>query len=332
MDKNKSKIHNPHDALLRRNFQNMAIARDVLSKGVSECVRDQICWESLQLEHTTYVHEELQVRESDLVFSATLHDGRASQVLVFLEIESTAKADFAIRFNRYLALAIEKCYHRYHKKGQKLPLIVPVGLYVGKSPFPYSLDLLEYFEDPKLEKQLLYAPLTLIDVPILTQEQLATFGAAKLILELPVRIRSPEAMSYLERCLQSGELDFFAQSYGEKDLRSAIIYILSLTDSTNRQRVLNMLRKELPHYTQEVRSIADAIRKEGWDEAWVKALAKGLQEGREEGLQQGQQEGEKQRSIEIARSLLKKKIFNRETISEMVKLPIEVIRQLEEEV
>jgi len=58
------------------------------------------------------------------------------------------------------------------------------------------------------------------------------------------------------------------------------------------------------------------------------AMEKGMQRGLEKGLQQGVQEGKKM----VARSLLKKKLFDEKTIANLAELPLEVILELKKEI
>ena len=117
-----------------------------------ECVRNDIQWETLAIENSSFVSPALQSKESDLVFSAKLGNDKPLKVMVYMELESAPKHNFMIRFQRYIALAIESIYRDNPR--EKLPLIVPLRLYTGVKPFPYSTSLMDYFEAPDLAEKI----------------------------------------------------------------------------------------------------------------------------------------------------------------------------------
>ena len=119
-DKNENQvaneIHNPHDNLFKREFQNGKISKDVVKASVPDVVRDRIDWQTLRCTGQTYVDEELQGYVSDIVFSAMFDEEDPLEIIILMEVESVAKHDFLIRFQRYVALAIEKIYYKNPQK------------------------------------------------------------------------------------------------------------------------------------------------------------------------------------------------------------------------
>ena len=303
MAEEKEKIHNAHDSILKRELQNINIARDVLSQVVPDTIRGDIDWDTLALDNNSYIDPELRARESDIVFSAKLGNGEPLNILIFMELESQAKQDLIIRFQRYLALAIEKRYRAKQPK-EKLPLIVPLCLYTGVRKFPYSRDLMDYFEAPELASRLLHAPITLIDVAGMGQQDLAGFRAAKLLLMLPIMARANNLLGAIQDALSKGDIEEFAGSYGGEELKSVIIYILNFVKSGEQAKVIEMLNRQMPHYTQEVKSAADVLRLEGYQEGRQEGRDEGISIGVVKGIEQGFEKGIRQRNVEIAEMLL----------------------------
>ncbi len=69
-----------------------------------------------------------------------------------IEHESSAEKNMAFRLMRYATAAMQ----RHLDKGyDRVPLVVPLLFYHGEtSPYPYSLNWLDEFDDPELARQL----------------------------------------------------------------------------------------------------------------------------------------------------------------------------------
>ena len=312
----KNNLHNPHDALLRRQLQNIEVARAMLRRAVPECVRSDIQWETLAIENSSFVSPDLQSKESDLVFSAKLGSDKPLKVMVYMELESAAKHNFMIRFQRYIALAIESIYRDNPR--EKLPLIVPLCLYTGVKPFPYSTSLMDYFEAPDLAEKLLYAPITMIDVAKMGDEVL-DFDKVSILMALPVMARTKQFLAWFQEQLEQDRLQSYLEAYGKDEAESIILYIINFMPPKEREKVFDMLQRKMPHYTEEVRSVADVIRLEGFED------------GMEKGIEKGIEKGAYQKSIKFAKNLILKN-FGFQEISELTDLPLDTIEQLAREV
>jgi hypothetical protein len=164
----KNNLHNPHDALLRRQLQNIEVARAMLRRAVPECVRSDIQWDTLTIENSSFVSPALQAKESDLVFSAKLGD------------------------------------------------------------------------------------------------EVLDFDKVSILIALPVMARTKQFLAWFQEQLEQDRLQSYLETYGKDEAESIILYIINFMPPKEREKVFDMLQRKIPHYTEEVRSIADVIRLEGY--------------------------------------------------------------------
>src|SRR5690606_33838177 len=117
---------------------------------------------------------------------------------------------------------------------KKLPLIVNVCIYAGKqSPYPYSTDIFDCFELPELAKEKMFKPLELVDLTVLSQEELLkdeTAGLVKVLLKQGIK------RDYLN-WIKSNKATI-AKLTSEAFAISSIIYILGTNDINDQKRLL----------------------------------------------------------------------------------------------
>lgn len=65
---------------------------------------------------------------------------------------------------------------------KKLPIIINEVIYAGKeSPYPYTVDILNMFENPALAKELMFKPPKMTDLTVKTEEELVKEGVVGLM-------------------------------------------------------------------------------------------------------------------------------------------------------
>ena len=105
-----------------------------------------------------------------------LIDGKKSYIYFLLEHQSTPDELMAFRKLQYNVALM----NQHLKKGnKKLPVIVSLCLYNGnKSPYPHSTDVFDCFENIELAKELMFKPFKLIDLSVLSDEEIEQHGIA----------------------------------------------------------------------------------------------------------------------------------------------------------
>ena len=87
---------------------------------------------------------------------------------------------------------------------KKLPIILPLCLYHSTaSPYPYSNDLYDCFDEPEFARQVAFKPFKLIDLTILPDEEIAERGLAALLEMLFKHHRAKNFLSVMRELLKS---------------------------------------------------------------------------------------------------------------------------------
>ena len=155
----------------RAAMEHQAVAIDFFNHHLPDNIKQALNIQSLKLIQQSYIDNDLQESISDLVFSCELADKRAYLTLL-VEHQSTPDRMLAFRAHHY-QFGLLHSYRRQYPD-RLLPAVYTLVFYHGAtSPYPYSLDLLDCFDDPLgLMQEVLYHSLPLIDVNQLSDEQL----------------------------------------------------------------------------------------------------------------------------------------------------------------
>ncbi len=125
---------------------------------------------TLKLESGSFVEDDLRQYFSDVLYSLKTTDGADGYVHVLIEHQSSPDKHMAFRLIRYAVAAMQRHLDAGNKK---LPLVIPVLFYTGKrSPYPYSTNWLQEFDDPTLAGKLYTGDFPLVDVTVIPDEEI----------------------------------------------------------------------------------------------------------------------------------------------------------------
>jgi predicted transposase/invertase (TIGR01784 family) len=221
---------------------------------------------------------------------------------IFLLLEHKSYADrlihlqlleYMLKIWRYI-LRQEKCGH--------LPVIIPMVLYHGRKRWQYGIRFSSLF--PKNSEKLgAYIPdfgFILRDLTRYSDDEISGLVIYRSVMLLfrhihdpDIALRLPGIFSVMREVVESeGGLRFL-----EKILR----YLCSAAEEITPDRLKDMVRESISREKGEfVMTIAEVLRKEGFD----RGIQEGIQRGIQEGLQQGMQQGLRQGICEAVEALL----------------------------
>jgi predicted transposase/invertase (TIGR01784 family) len=129
-------IPNPHDALFKAVIGKPEHARGVLRAVVPPALAAALDWQSLTLRPGSFVDLALKEQHTDLLYSATWQDGGELLAYFLFEHLSAPPKDglMAYRLLRY-QVRIWEDWLAAHPKAKSLPMIIPVVLYHGVTPW-----------------------------------------------------------------------------------------------------------------------------------------------------------------------------------------------------
>lgn len=298
-------MYHSHDALSKNFLGNIAVARDFLKAHLPEEIQMRCNFKTLRIETTSFVEPDLRQHFSDILYSVKI-DGERGLIYTLIESQSTPLILMPLRFLRYVASALKK-YAENHK-GKKLPVIIPMLLYTGRqSPYPYSLDLFDCFNDPVLARKTLLHP-RLVDLSVIPDQTLKTHGFAAFLELTQKHIKDRDILN-----LARDITDLLRTHPIPRELYQHMLqYLLSSGESLDYEAFFKVIiERTAAEYREDTMTIAEQLRREGYK--------KGIYVGIEQGIEQGMQKGEREKAMQIAYNMLINQ-FDHETIKKITGL------------
>ena len=261
-----NKIPQPHDAFFKQGLSHPGVSTDFLKAHLKDKAIQMIDWKvSPSMANTNFVDVELRQFYSDLVFQCKLRDKRDAYVYLLVEHQTAPDKLMSFRVLLYICLLMNE----HLKKGNdKLPVVLNLLLYSGKkSPYPYSLDLYDCFEDPDLAREWMFKPLDIIDLSTLSEEILSQHGQADM---LEILLKYGQEPSIIAQLKQNPALlkKLMERVYG----KSGVSYILGVEKTKNASEVLEEIKKLVPDKKDDIMSAANQL------------VEQGVQQGKKEGI------------------------------------------------
>lgn len=141
----------PHDAVFKTFLSRLETARDFIEIHLPPALIRICKLDTLHLESGSFLEDSLRPYYSDILYSLETTCGRG-YVHILIEHQSSPDKNMAFRLMRYAIAAM----HQHLEAGNNtLPLVIPILFYQGRrSPYPWSLNWLEAFNDPDIAHQL----------------------------------------------------------------------------------------------------------------------------------------------------------------------------------
>ncbi|MBL0881682.1 Rpn family recombination-promoting nuclease/putative transposase [Serratia ureilytica] len=299
----------PHDATFRQFLTQPEIARDFVDIHLPAELRAICDLSTLKLESGSFVEDDLRQYFSDVLYSLKTTSGEDGYVYVLLEAQSSPDKHMAFRLMRYSVAAMQRHIEAGHKK---LPLVIPVLFYTGKrSPYPYSTNWLQEFDDPTLAGKLYTGDFPLVDVTVIPDEEIMGHRsmAALTLLQKHIRQRDlAELTDRLSTILLAGYLS-------SPQVISLIHYIIQAGESANAEAFVRELALRVPQHEEELMTIAQQLEQKG--------IEKGIQLGEQRGIEKGRNEGK----LEVARTMLANGL-DRDAVMKMTGLTADDLAQI----
>jgi predicted transposase/invertase (TIGR01784 family) len=278
-------LPNPHDALFKAVLGKPEHARGVLRAVMPPALAAALDWQSLTLRPGNFVDLALKEQHTDLLYSATWHDGGELLVYFLFEHLSAPPKDglMAYRLLRY-QVRIWEDWLAEHPKARALPMIMPIVMYHGVTPwsaprlFGALLDV-PLGVRPAVAPYLVQFAYLLHDLSEISDAELrasAMTALAKLVALCFKHARTrADLLEILGRWMDVVR-DVVRAPNGLKALAQVLCYLLEVSDHVQRDALTKLLERELGPEAKE------AIVTAG-----QQLIEQGRQEGRQEGRQQG---------------------------------------------
>ena len=255
----------PHDAIFKKFFGNIEVVNTFFEAYLPEKIKKKCDFSTLKIEPGSFIDDDLSQHHSDILYSLKI-DGHKGYVYINVEHQSTPQELMPIRMFRYKLGIIKQHLDQGHKKA---PAVIPILFYHGKSPYPYSLRLIDCFEDKEFAKEHFFDDPIAIDINQTSDEEI--YKHKKLAL-----------LEIVQKHIFTRDLDNIAEditklvkaTQPEHDLFNSLVYYMLLKGETpDVNRVIEKL-KSIKNYEEDVMNAAQQLKQQGRKEGrYEEALA-----------------------------------------------------------
>ena len=163
----------PHDALAKVFLSDLTIAKEILQQHLPAPIVEKIKWETLELTNKSFVDKKLNQYHADVVYKFKVGDQDA-----YASVEHLSSADFLSPFHHLVYNVL--LMNQHIRAGNKYPpLVFNICIYAGPtSPYPYSFDVFDCFQDPALARQVLFKAVSAMDLTITPEKELVGYKTA----------------------------------------------------------------------------------------------------------------------------------------------------------
>ena len=302
-------VNNPHDLLAKVSLKDKVIAQAICQGHLPCEVTQRIDFETFRPCDTEHVSSHLNKLHSDIVYECRI-DGDSGYVYMAIEHQSTADQLMSFRHLQYEVALMDAHLKRGYKK---LPTVISLCLYHGRpSPYPYSTDIYDCFENPDFARQYALKPFHLIDLTNIHDKVLEKHGSAALFEMLLKYQRKKSIMQLITRLAKSGLLRTTIENvHSSNYFRTVLDYITTIEEDPHydMDAFLAMLTETLPKQVDDIMTLGDRL------------IERGVQKGIEQGI-----ENER---LNIAKNMLCSKKFSEQEIVSLTRLSLKQLRTLQ---
>ena len=289
----KSTTSTPHDAVFKKIMSYPEMARDFLDIHLPIALREICDLQTLKLESTSFIEQDLRAYYSDVVWSLKTREG-LGYIYCVIEHQSTAVPHMAFRLLRYATSAMQ---HHLDAGNKTLPLVIPMLFYHGQqSPYPWSLNWLDEFDNPQLARQLYSEAFPLVDLTVIPDDEIAQHRGVALRELMQKHIRDRDLMGLVDRLVSL----LVTSTANDSQVQTLFNYLIRYGDVSRASEFIREVAERSPQHKEKLMTIAERLRQEGHQN--------GLQEGIQQGLEQGVQKGTQEEALRIAHIMLEQGI------------------------
>jgi predicted transposase/invertase (TIGR01784 family) len=248
-------IPNPHDLLFKGVFGQPEHARGMLRSIVPEMLAETLDWSTLTLQPGSFVDAVLSHQHTDLLYSATWRDGGEALVYLLFEHQSSPPTEglMAERLLRYQGRIWDR-WRVDHPRAKKLPMILPIVMYHGTSPWldPRSFDaLLDVLAGlrPAVDPYLVRLEYVLYDLSEISDDELRggamRTALAKLVAMCLKHARTrADFLQILSRWMDVAR-EVIRAPHGLEALAQVVRYILEVNEHVEPEELRGLLERAL---------------------------------------------------------------------------------------
>ena len=293
-----SEIINPHDKLFRETWSDLPTAKSFLHHYLPPKVLAITDLDTLEICKDTFVEKDLTEFYVDLLYRVTLA-GSVGHIYILFEHKSYRDPFTPLQLLGYM-VRIWRLFRKQHH-GKKLPVIIPLVLYHGRTPADGANRRFSSLIESPADVLSSYIPDFNHEIYDLTQfsdDQIKGEVMGRVTMLLFKHIYDPRMRDKLGGIISLLHQLSEAQSVAEY-LETVFRYIISNIDDVSVDELTRTVGASLSEKQGElIMTLAEKLRKEGFEKGIHQGKIEGIHQGKIEGLKQGLIEG-----VELAISL-----------------------------
>jgi predicted transposase/invertase (TIGR01784 family) len=266
-------IVSPHDKFFKLSLQDARIAKDFFSHHLPEYIQKQVDLNTLHLESESFIDQEQQAHFSDVLYSVVI-DEKPGYLFILTEHQSSPERLMPLRVLKYMCLIWDKYVKNYGKTAPEiLPIVYPLVFYHGRqSPYPYSCDFLDCFENRVLAAEVLHKPFQLIDTTQISDNELMQHGTAALFELLQKNIFKRNLHEVLKEIFAHHLFQSLYVGVDGEYVFHVIKYVLKQGELQDVNEFLHQLTAALPTEEEKIMTGAEQLIQQGMQRGFNKAM------------------------------------------------------------
>ncbi|MBX9490172.1 Rpn family recombination-promoting nuclease/putative transposase [Yersinia enterocolitica] len=302
----------PHDALFKQFLTHPETARDFLEVHLPPALRQACDLSTLRLEPGSFIEEDLRAYYSDVLYSLKAGQGDG-YIYALIEHQSSPDRHMGFRMMRYAIAAMQR---HLDAGNDKLPLVIPILFYHGQvTPYPYPMNWLQEFSEPELAGQLYGNDFPLVDVTVISDDEIMTHRRMAILELLQKHVRQRDLAELLEQLVTL----LLAGYTNNEQLTSLMNYMLQVGDTAAPENFIRELARRSPQHEEVLMTIAQKLEQKGIEKGRLEGIQLGEAKGRQEGVLEGK--------LEVARTMLANGI-DRDSVMKMTGLTADDLAQI----
>ena len=261
-----------HDLFFKQAMSEKQVAREFFEAHLPGNLLSVINLNKLELQPGSFIDDHRKETIADMLFRADI-EGQVAYLYLLFEHQSTPDKLMPFRVLRYTYNIISK--HLNETKIDKIPLVYPLVVYQGPTPWKYSTDINSLVDAPKsLVDKYFLKPFTLIDLNRIEDEILKRKVWSG-VMELTMKHVLARNIEYyfkdiLELIIKINKSE---KNHGKEFIKNVLVYIVDRGDLVNKKTFFDSITTELsPELGEKIMTIAEQLRQEGREQRDVEII------------------------------------------------------------
>ena len=272
-----SKTPTPHDAFFRASFERVEIAQNYLQEYAPPDLVAQLNLEAMQLVSDSFIDEELDKEQSDVLYKAQLANGESVYVYFLFEHKSYPDKMVAFQLLRYQV----RIWERQWQNDRQLSPIIPLVIYHGPRPWNVPTDFASLLINNAKQAEWLKPHLPRFEYEIrdfshFSDEEIRGRLWLRVALATLRAIRDPDLHEQLPQLM---ELIFALEEEhtGLEYIRLILYYLSKGTEKVSREQLQQVLLQQGSKGEKLMGTIAQEYIREGIEIGMEKGMEQGME-------------------------------------------------------